>query len=108
MPAKQLHEHHGHAGHQASSHDHSGVDTTAAQTEIDPVCGMRVSANDQRFVEHKGRKYFFCSDHCKAKFAANPDQYLKPMPAPPERPAADAIYTCPMHPEIRQSGPGHC
>ncbi|MGE0725015.1 MAG: heavy metal translocating P-type ATPase, partial [Alphaproteobacteria bacterium] len=57
-------------------------------------------------AEHAGRPYFFCSAGCRTKFLADPDRYLatgKPAPAP-----AGTIYTCPMHPEVRQAGPGAC
>ncbi|MFO1074066.1 MAG: HAD-IC family P-type ATPase, partial [Geminicoccaceae bacterium] len=57
--------------------------------------------------EHAGQIYYFCCDGCRSKFAADPERYLAPkadVPPPP----ADAIYTCPMHPEVRQVGPGSC
>ena len=57
-------------------------------------------------AEHGGRSYLFCSDGCRAKFAAAPEKYLAPGAAAPV--VAGAIYTCPMHPEIRQPGPGSC
>src|SRR5712671_1029711 len=74
----------------------------------DPVCGMEVDpATARHRAEHDGRTYYFCSAGCRAKFAADPVKYLGLAPAP-EAAAADAIYTCPMHPEIRQAGPGVC
>jgi Cu+-exporting ATPase len=58
--------------------------------------------------EHDGRTFYFCSEHCARRFAAAPDDYLKgERPRAKEAPA-DAIYTCPMHPEIEQVGPGDC
>jgi Cu+-exporting ATPase len=73
---------------------------------IDPVCGMTVDPGTSAHRHsHAGRDYFFCSAGCRAKFAAAPNKYLgedAPVAAP------SAIYTCPMHPEIRQEGPGHC
>src|SRR4051794_29008978 len=74
----------------------------------DPVCGMTVdAANSQHRFEYRGETFHFCSAGCRAKFAAEPEQYLTPR-----MPKADApegtIYTCPMHPQIRQSGPGSC
>jgi len=72
----------------------------------DPVCGMKVDSESQHSVQHAGERYFFCSQHCLEKFQANPGIYLKPG----EKSAVEAngIYTCPMHPEIRQSSPGVC
>jgi Cu+-exporting ATPase len=80
---------------------------------IDPVCGMRVDpAKTPHQHAWRSTDYFFCGAGCRAKFAADPDKYLHPAPKPA---AADhgessdsVIYTCPMHPEIRQIGPGHC
>jgi heavy metal translocating P-type ATPase len=84
-----------------------------AATEIDLVCGMKVAPNPERSVEHEGRTYYFCCPGCQQKFRADPERYLRgarePMRAPAAKPAAkDAIYTCPMHPEVRQVGPGTC
>ena len=59
-------------------------------------------------AEHDGRTHYFCSAGCRAKFAADPAKYLGPAPAPAPAAPAGAIYTCPMHPEIRQAGPGAC
>ncbi len=83
-------------------------------SHIDPVCGMTVAANSEKSLEHKGRVYYFCSLSCMTKFGNNPEQYLqRPPSAHPETKSdisgsQDAIYTCPMHPEIRQIGPGSC
>ncbi len=80
-----------------------------AGDERDPVCGMTVDPHttSRRHV-HAGRTYYFCSDGCLAKFAADPQKYLDSsrQSAPPV--PAGAVYTCPMHPEIRQVGPGAC
>ena len=73
---------------------------------IDPVCGMTVKTETHRHV-HEGAEFGFCSAGCKTKFAADPGKYLgerEPEPPPPP----GTIYTCPMHPEIRQEGPGSC
>jgi len=76
---------------------------------IDPVCGMAVDphATPHR-QDHQGRTYYFCSARCRAKFIADPAKYLPPgrRTAPPI--AEGTIYTCPMHPQIRQLGPGAC
>ncbi|MFO1188374.1 MAG: heavy metal translocating P-type ATPase [Alphaproteobacteria bacterium] len=75
----------------------------------DPVCGMDV---DPRITPHHAfhgsQPYSFCSAGCKAKFVADPERYLKPEPAPAAPVPAGTIFTCPMHPEIRQVGPGAC
>jgi len=81
--------------------------------EIDPVCGMSVlPARAAASADYLGKAYFFCSKHCHAKFTANPVAYVKADGAPVVRAAppapAGAIYTCPMHPEVRQVGPGAC
>ena len=74
----------------------------------DPVCGMTVDpATAQHRADHAGRTYYFCCAGCRAKFVADPAKYLGPAPAAAPA-AAGAIYTCPMHPEIRQAGPGAC
>jgi Cu+-exporting ATPase len=78
---------------------------------IDPVCGMTVNPATAKFrLSYEGQEFFFCSGGCKAKFEADPERYLSKKPgAPvPDSAPADAIYTCPMHPEIRQKGPGSC
>jgi P-type Cu+ transporter len=83
-------------------------DRTAAA--IDPVCGMTVDPEKTSHKHtHQHRDYFFCSAGCRTKFAADPGKYLSPKPAmpAPEAPSG-TIYTCPMHPEIRQIGPGSC
>jgi len=75
----------------------------------DPVCGMTVDphATPHRHSYH-GRTYHFCSAGCRTKFAADPEKYLSPAERATEPVAAGTIYTCPMHPQIRQLGPGAC
>ena len=81
----------------------------------DPVCGMDVDpATAEHVAEHEGVTHHFCSAHCKARFAADPQAFLggpsDPAPAIPDAAtgAEEVEYTCPMHPEIRQTGPGAC
>ncbi len=79
----------------------------------DPVCGMAVDpAPTAASREYAGQKYWFCSSHCRQKFDAAPQQYVKPpvlaAPAPARAASRDALYTCPMHPEVQQIGPGNC
>ena len=79
-------------------------------TARDPVCGMTIDphATAHRH-QHAGRTYYFCSAGCLQKFAAAPDQYIEPSQARAPAPLPEgAIYTCPMHPQVRQIGPGSC
>jgi Cu+-exporting ATPase len=74
---------------------------------VDPVCGMTVDPHIAKHrADHRGQPYFFCSAGCKTKFTADPQKYLGPRA--PEPVVEGAIYTCPMHPQIRQKGPGAC
>jgi len=75
---------------------------------IDPVCGMSVDIDSAKYqADFHGQTHYFCSPSCKAKFVANPTKYLgDEKPVAPV--VAGAIYTCPMHPQIRQVGPGTC
>jgi heavy metal translocating P-type ATPase len=76
---------------------------------LDPVCGMTVNPTTAKYRHvHAGQAYYFCSGRCQEKFAANPNQYLAADKEAVARPAEGTIYTCPMHPEIRQPGPGSC
>ena len=74
----------------------------------DPVCGMTVDpARTEHHAEHGGKTWHFCSAGCRAKFIADPARYLRP-PAPLAEAPEGTIWTCPMHPEIRQDHPGAC
>jgi len=81
----------------------------AAAAVIDPVCGMTVdpATSPHRHV-HGRRTYYFCSAGCRGKFAADPEKYLHGAAPAAEALPAGTIYTCPMHPEVRQAGPGAC
>src|SRR5665647_2594258 len=75
----------------------------------DPVCGMAVDPNKTSHRHtYQGRSYYFCSAGCQGKFVAQPAKYLAEQPARLEKPSTGTIYTCPMHPQIRQVGPGNC
>ena len=92
------------------THDHSKcnhTDKLNKNTEIDPVCGMSVEITTERKWEYKNKTYYFCSDKCLQKFSNNPEQYLNKSKEKITS-QVDAIYTCPMHPEIKQKGPGSC
>ena len=106
------HGHNPHAGHQhghGCHHDHAPAANNAGPV-TDPVCGMEVNpATSKHRVEHGGTTFHFCSAGCRAKFEADPDKYLKPKEAvAPTAAQKGATYTCPMHPEVRQQGPGTC
>jgi P-type Cu+ transporter len=90
------------------AHHHHGAD--AALTVRDPVCGMNIDpATSKHHFEHQGQTYHLCSAGCRAKFKADPAKYLdKAQPATGADVPAGTIYTCPMHPQIRQVGPGTC
>src|SRR5512141_25607 len=57
--------------------------------------------------DYKGQRYYFCHPSCRERFAADPESFLAPAKPPAPAPAG-TIYTCPMHPEIRQDHPGAC
>ncbi len=86
----------------------SGHAGDGGKTAIDPVCGMSVDPSTaMRRATHRGQDFVFCSAGCRSRFIADPDKYLGEGPKPePVKPGA--IYTCPMHPEVRQEGPGSC
>ncbi|MBW2022336.1 MAG: heavy metal translocating P-type ATPase [Deltaproteobacteria bacterium] len=99
------HEHYYH-------HEHEGM---APQPEfVDPVCGMKTTEESQFMkYEYEGQAFYFCSDTCLTKFKENPEKYIhiaeeKHEKEPPQEAAGTGIYTCPMHPEVRQIGPGSC
>ncbi|WP_334061229.1 heavy metal translocating P-type ATPase [Limimaricola cinnabarinus] len=94
-----------HSSH-AHAHHH---DLPGDRSATDPVCGMSVDVETAKHVsEHEGETFYFCSLKCREKFDTRPEIFLDPAlkAAPPER--EDEIYTCPMHPEIEQVGPGSC
>jgi Cu+-exporting ATPase len=99
-PHQPRHDPHAHAGRTAS---------TATATK-DPVCGMDVVPGDAAggSAEHQGSTYWFCNPRCREKFVAAPTRYVSPPPAVAPAAADERIYTCPMHPEVRQKGPGSC
>jgi P-type Cu+ transporter len=98
-----------HDHHHSHNPAHSGDTSEAEHLVKDPVCGMSVDPRDDRHrAEVGGSTYHFCSNGCKTKFIANPASYLAEKPKAAAPAPEGAIYTCPMHPEIRQNGPGNC
>jgi P-type Cu+ transporter len=94
--------------HHHHHHDHGAAESGTVK---DPVCGMSVDPQKTRHRTRLGdQDYFFCNPRCREKFIADPAKYLAPKPAeeaPPPAPPG-TIWTCPMHPEIRQDKPGAC
>src|SRR5579872_91495 len=91
------------------AHDHNRHALADAGTAAvkDPVCGMSVDpATSRHRFDHGGTVFHFCSAGCRTKFETDPNKYLAPKE--PETAPSGAIYTCPMHPQIRQIGPGSC
>jgi P-type Cu+ transporter len=95
--------------HDACPHGHQVHAASVAEGSKDPVCGMTVDRRrTPHTASHSGADYVFCSAGCRTKFEAEPARYLDAGKLPPKPSAAEAIYTCPMHPQIRQPGPGSC
>src|SRR6186713_1930432 len=96
----------GHGGHDHAGHDHHAHTTALVR---DPVCGMSVDpATSKHRFDNNGKTFHFCSAGCRTKFAADPLAYLEKDKRPKAAVPEGTIYTCPMHPEIRQVGPGSC
>ena len=89
-----------------------GSGSPAADSKLlvqDLVCGMPVDpAKTAHHAAHDGQEYHFCSAACRTKFVAEPAKYLSASPRAAPEPPAGAIWTCPMHPQIRRDGPGVC
>ena len=93
-------------GHQ---HQSFALEPASKNTVKDPVCGMDVDPGTAKHrATHAGQPYYFCSEGCLKKFNARPAEYLDPAKAHAVPVEESAIYTCPMHPEVRQVGPGNC
>src|SRR5262249_48704996 len=85
------------------------AETAARKKAIDPVCGMSVDPHTtQHRAEHRGRTFYFCSAGCRGTVLAEPGKYLSSKQKSADPVPAGTIYTCPMHPQIRQAGPGAC
>lgn len=82
---------------------------TEKEQRKDPVCNMVVSSDSEHYYHYADKHYYFCSEHCLHKFREHPERYLdKETPPPHETDDKSSTYTCPMHPEIQQQGPGNC
>jgi P-type Cu+ transporter len=90
-------------------HPDNTAGAAAAGVAIDPVCRMTVDPHTAKYrTIYQGRPYYFCSAGCETKFEADPKRYLQAGKQAAEPVPEGAIYTCPMHPEVRQIGPGSC
>ncbi|MEZ5852027.1 MAG: heavy metal translocating P-type ATPase [Hyphomicrobiaceae bacterium] len=88
---------------------HAAAAAKQATGVKDPVCGMTVDPHTAKHRHtHDGHPFYFCSARCREKFIADPAAYLAGKDKAPEPVPPGTIYTCPMHPEIRQEGPGSC
>ncbi len=106
------HQHTNASGTDAKAHAccGGGKGDAIATTMKDPVCGMFVDPHTAAHrADHNGHPYYFCSAGCRTKFIADPAKYLTPAELPSHEPVPEGtVYTCPMHPQIRQVGPGAC
>lgn len=123
-PSHHHGNHHDHGAHDHATHDHAAGDhhghehvrprgaavVASADKVKDPVCGMMIDPATASFREsYAGETYYFCSEGCHRRFVADPKRYLSLEQNKPEPPVPEGtIYTCPMHPQIRQVGPGSC
>ncbi len=96
----------GHSKEKVSHHDHSKMGH--GKIIKDPVCGMTVDPETAKggSSTFQGQTFYFCSSKCKSKFDSEPQSFLTPKA--PTKDMKDVEFTCPMHPEIRQKGPGNC
>lgn len=100
---------HAHHAHESCCSIDKKKTVNQETSAIDPVCGMTVDPqNAKGKSEHKGTFYFFCNSKCKIKFDENPEKYLNKKNSHEVVSSKDIEYTCPMHPEIIQMGPGSC
>lgn len=110
------HEHHEAHAHRTDARRAENHDVSPSRNQhsgfADPVCGMTVSEDARHRTTHEGREHRFCSAGCLAKFEADPKRFLAPAStanaAAQTAPAHGSVYTCPMHPEVREPRPGNC
>ncbi len=103
-----IHSHHNHHDDVVAIQG-NGEAANSDEPFTDPVCKMKVTASPDKKFDFAGRAYYFCSAVCLSKFRANPQSYLSTAKAEPTPLAEEGtLFTCPMHPEIRQPAPGDC
>lgn len=102
---------------QHTHHQHTHETRNSGGSFIDPVCGMTVTPDNEKSINYEKKLFFFCSKHCLEKFRADPVTYTsrpvtselsKAVSANASSPSRSQLYTCPMHPQIQQIGPGSC
>lgn len=103
---KQKNHHSKHEGQSCCSIEHKKDGNLVK----DPVCGMMIDSTSAKggSTSYNDQTFYFCNPKCKTKFEADPTKYLNLKVEPSQKADTNAIYTCPMHPEIRQKGPGNC
>lgn len=95
-------------GHRHGVHTDPAI-APGEQLATDPVCGMKVNPKDTEKLSFQGQDFHFCSQGCAVAFGKDPNRYLKVHKRDLSSVSVSkAIHTCPMHPEIRQEGPGSC
>lgn len=98
-----------HVHHGPGEQEHGSAANDADNRVKDPVCGMMVDPHTAKHrATYKGKAWYFCSNGCREKFTADPEKYLAEKAQAAEEVPPGTVYTCPMHPEIRQVGPGSC
>lgn len=101
-------EHHHH--HHAAPVPAIEAGSPPEKSQTDPVCHMMVAPDPYRRIEHGGRDFYFCSDKCMGRFRANPAAFVGDSSKPDVSTVSSdgTVYTCPMHPQVRQASPGNC
>lgn len=99
------------AHNKSEPHNHNVTQPASSLQLTDPVCGMPVTKDSVNQVQHEGKHFYFCSTKCSETFKRDPKKFTgqkNKNEAAFEQVAPGTIYTCPMHPEIRQDHPGSC
>jgi len=92
-----------------ADHNHTTETPRSSNTALDPVCGMTVDpAKARGSAVYRGKNYYFCGPGCAQRFTAAPEKFVDAPVPTLKTDNSDVLYTCPMHPEIVQRGPGTC
>ncbi|MGE0434911.1 MAG: heavy metal translocating P-type ATPase [Planctomycetota bacterium] len=87
--------------HGHEHHHHHSPDAAGATMHTDPACGMQVPETTPHRLEQHGTVHYFCSEGCLKQYRDQPRETRRVI-------RKEEVYTCPMHPEVRQDGPGGC